>query len=164
MSRYVALLFIFVIFAAPRRGIAADRAAALIADVAQKAHGAAMWEAEGLLVTENTHSNTQSRTELPFRVSVENNRDASARARLEVMGGSNPLVRVCAGGIQWNYLVISKRYWKTADQRIDACAYPFTEWRELASDLHSPAVVGHEDLKVSNRTIKCNRARRFRGA
>lgn len=116
-----------------------------------------MWEAEGLLVTENTHSNTRPRTELPFRVSVENNRDAppTARARLEVMGGSNPLVRVCAGGIQWDYLVVSKHYWKTADQRIDACAYPFTEWRDLASDLHSPAVVGHEDLKVSNRTIKC---------
>jgi TonB family protein len=157
MRRYVVLVFIFVVIAEPKRGMAADSAAALIADVAQKVRGAAMWESEGLLVTESTHSNTQSRTELPFRVSVENARDASttARARLEVTGGSNPLVRVCAGGIQWNYLVLAKRYWKTTDQRIDACAYPFTEWRDLASDLHSPTVVGEENLKVPNRTIKC---------
>jgi TonB family protein len=157
MLRYALLVFIFVVVADHKRGMAADSAATLIADVAQKVRGAAMWEAEGIVVTEITHSNAGSRTEVPFRVSVETARDASAtaRARLEVTGGSNPVVRVCAGGIQWNYLVVSKLYWKTADQRIDACAYPFTEWQDLASDLHSPVVVGKENLKVADRSIKC---------
>ncbi len=137
--------------------MAADNAASLIADVARKVQAAKMWEAEGVLTTENTDGASGSMPEIPFRVSVQNavGGPVLARARLEVTGGVNPLVRVCDGHIQESYLVVSKRYWKTADETIDVCAYPFTEWAKLDSELHSPVVIGKENLKMEERTIKC---------
>jgi TonB family protein len=156
MCRDSFLLFVFVGIVNPLRLAAADSPATLIADVAQKMRDATMWEAEGLIVTESA-GGTGARTELPFRVSLENatNTSTTTRARLEVTGGSNPLVRLCAGGIQWNYLVVPKSYWRTTDQGVGPCAYPFTEWQDLASDLHSPVAVGKENLRVTDRTIKC---------
>ena len=152
-------LFLSVCAAIPicHCGMAADNAANLIADVAHKARAATMWEAEGVLSAENPDGTIVSMSEVPFRISMQNavSGPASARARLEVTGGVNPIVRVCDGHIQGSYLVGSKRYWKTADETIDVCAYPFTEWAKLDSELHSPVVIGKENLKIEERTIKC---------
>lgn len=110
-----------------------------------------VWEAEGVLVTESGATGTQ----VPFRVSYAAASSGPARARLEVIGGPNPLVRLCDGTVQWTYLLREHRYWKAADPGIEPCAYPFTEWAELAGELESPVVTGRESLKVEGRSVKC---------
>ena len=150
-------LVMFVALTEFTLGIAADKATVLIEGVVQEVHDSTMWEAEGQLITENADSATQSKTEIPFRVALEYPADGStpARARLEIMGGENPLVRVCDGHFQWTYLVVPRQYWKISEPQIDACAYPYTEWVNLAVDLSSPVIVGEESLNVARRTINC---------
>jgi TonB family protein len=145
--------------------IAADKAAVLIQEAAQKAHAATMWETEVQLIAENAGSGTESTTESPFRISLEYPADVSvpARARLEVIGGETPLVRVCDGHSQWTYLLVAKQYWKLSESELDACAYPFTEWRNLAVTLSAPVIVRNESLHLAwptslhaaTRTIEC---------
>ena len=150
-------LVMFVALTELTHGIAADRAAVLIEAVDREARGTTMWEAEGRLITENSGSAAQSRTDLPFRVSLEYPPDGStpARARLEIMGDESPLVRVCDGHVQWTYLPATGQYWKVPKPEIDACAYPFTEWRNLAAGLRLPVIVGNESLNVARGTMKC---------
>jgi TonB family protein len=157
-----------VMFAAlidPTRGFSADRAAVLIDAVSQKAQATVTWESEGQLVADNVGPATGTSPGVPFRISLEYPSDGStgARARLEILGGGNPLVRICDGHFQWNYLPAG-RYWKLAEPEIDPCVYPFSEWRSLALYLRAPVIVGSESLKVAQRTIKCTVVRGDFGA
>lgn len=150
MRRHL-FFFISIAFTISGRMMADDNAERLIADAAQKARGAAIWEAEGVQVIERN----DKKTNVPFRVSVENANASTGRARLEITGGPNPLIRVCDGKKQLTYLVLGKHYWSVADQEIEACAYPFTEWMNLARDLRSPVIVGKETLAIADRKVVC---------
>jgi TonB family protein len=143
--------FISIAFMSSGRMMADDNAERWIADAAQKARAAAIWEAEGVRMIERT----DTKTNVPFRVSVENANVSTGRARLEITGGPNPLVRVCDGKKQLTYLVLGKHYWSVVDQGIEACAYPFTEWMNLARDLRSPVIVGKETLALADRIVDC---------
>ena len=115
-----------------------------------------LWEAEGQLVTKSTTSGGQPKAPVPFHLAVQDPADpAAARARLEVNGGPVRLIRVCNGTEQWKYLLWSRHYWKVAGPGIGACAYPFTEWINLAHDLHAAAILGKENLDIGDREVEC---------
>jgi TonB family protein len=125
----------------------------LVDAVARKTREAGMWEAEGALAVESRVSGAVA--EIPFRVSLTTVSGGVARARLEVTGGTAPLVRLCDGTVQWTYLVKTRHYWKVVDAAKEPCAYPFTEWTDLAQHLESSAITGRGSLKVAAHEVKC---------
>jgi hypothetical protein len=149
-------LLILVALCTGISAVAGDDASAIVEQVVKDARDTMTWEAEGRLTTRNAGT-LESKAEVPFRVSLEYARGelAKQRARLEVLGGPRPLVRVCDGQIQWTYLVVPRQFWKLPEPRIDDCIYPFNEWANLATDLHSPLIVGKETLTVYEKKIKC---------
>lgn len=123
----------------------------MIQGVSRKAADATRWEGEGRLTSGDATG------EIPFRLVLERPADHAlpARARLEIRGGTDPLVRLCDGQFQWTYRLMARQYSKLALPEIDACAYPFTEWTTLSDQLHLAAITGTESLKVGQRRIDC---------
>lgn len=128
----------------------------LVGSVTERAQNAHMWEAEGQM-TENAGDGNLFAMPAQFRISIvyPSDRSAPAKARLEVMGGATPLVKICDGSSQWTYLLSARQFWTISDSQIDRCAYPFTEWLTLADHLKSPAFLGDEELKITQRRVKC---------
>jgi len=130
---------------------AADDATTLLNDVAKRASELKTWQAEG----KETYQSNVPRADIQFHVTLEraNGNPAPAKARLEYTDGPKSLIRVCDGRYQWTHLLERKQYWKEPQR--NACAYPFTEWLNLGSELTSPTIVGHESLNVTGQTINC---------
>jgi TonB family protein len=149
MTRSLPVLLIPIAVAGAQRQDAVD-ATALIKSVAEKARNAKRWEGEALLRSRPEGG------EIPLRFSIEGPSSAGpARARLEILGGSNPLVRLCDGTNRSTYSVRSNQFWTAEYSSIDSCAYPFTEWSRLDSLITAPKVAGPGSLKLPDRTVKC---------
>lgn len=151
MHRFLATVIVFAISATAESALARNSAGALVSAAANKARDASTWEAEGtrVLTTANGAVN------MPFRIALD--RDSIPPvARLEILGGPAPLVRICDGNAQLTWLLPQRQYWSLPDRAIDPCAWPFMEWTRLASAIQSPVVVGKETLKVSHHAAKCS--------
>jgi TonB family protein len=122
----------------------------LIAGVAAFARTGFSWEAEGYAV-DTTEDGKQSAHQFQIAYQLA----PSIRARLEVIGGLNPLLRVCDGSSQWTYYSHRHSYVRVILPQISACAYPINAWPLLNETLRSPTMAGTNHVNFFGRPRAC---------
>ncbi|MGB6946425.1 MAG: energy transducer TonB [Bryobacteraceae bacterium] len=122
----------------------------LIADVAAFARTGLSWKAAGYAV-DTAEDGKQSADEIQIAYQLA----PSIRARLEITGGGNPLLRVCDGTSQWTYYPHSHSYVRVILPQISPCAYPISAWPVLNETLRSPTMTGTDHVNCFGRPRAC---------
>jgi TonB family protein len=130
----------------PNRG-----AESLISEVASSARAGTSWRAEGYIVTSGPDGTHHS----PEQFRIDYQVSAPFRARFEITGGTNPLVRICDGTSQWTYYPSTKSYVKVFLPQIGPCAYPINAWPPLSITLRSPMTTGDDRVTLDGHPRAC---------
>jgi hypothetical protein len=109
--------FSFLLLLSAARAQPGVDAAALIAEAAENARSAATWVAEGITTVRRPGQPEHSMNfELRYRQA------SAATARLNLMGHSALMARVCDGASQWFWYRGTKTYAGTSSPHIGPCA------------------------------------------
>ena len=149
LGRILALTVIVVASSWGQRNNRADSAESLIAEVASFARNGASWRAEGSIVTKGADGKEQPPEQ--FRIAYQLAR--SIRARLEIVSGSNPLLRICDGASQWTYYR-NTNHVRVMLPKIGPCADPINAWPLLSETMQSPVFAGNDSV-VAGGTREC---------
>lgn len=127
-----------------------NRADSLVAEVASFARTGTSWRAEGSIVTKGADGKEQPPEE--FRIAYQ--LAPSIRARLEIVGGPNPLLRICDGASQWIYYRTTNNYVRVMLPKIGPCADPINAWPLLSETMQSPVFAGNDSV-ITGDTRRC---------
>ena len=122
--------------------------ARLVRDISATALAARSWQAEGTLVR---GENGVDQPPVRFRLAFQPPR----YARLEILDGGNPVLRVCNGAGQWMYYPRLKGFVKVLLPQIGPCAFPLNAWAALDKTLANPTVSSRDRITVNGHPQPC---------
>ena len=123
-------------------------AAALVREVAAAAFAAKSWQAEGTLVRSE---NGADQPPVKFRLAFQPPR----YARLEILDGENPVLRVCNGAGQWMFYPRLKGFVKVMLPQIGPCAFPLNAWAAMDKTLANPKAGARDRVAVNGHPQPC---------
>ncbi len=129
------------------------KAAALVGQAAAIARTANSFIAEGTLVEERGGKIAREQ----FRIRYQ--QSPPFRARLEVVGGTASLVRICDGSSQWTYYGSNNNYVRVMLPQIGPCVDPINAWPLLPWTLHDPVLLSKERVPFENGSRQCEAVR-----
>jgi len=147
MEKRIALGLVFSVGSMYAQAI--GRAESFVLEVADFARSARSWRGEGTLVTKASGGKSQTQH---FRIAYQQSQPY--RARLEIIDGPSPLLRICDGSSQWTFYPTTKSYVRVMLPKIGPCAYPINAWPPLANTTDSLRFAGTESI-MFNGPAKC---------